>query len=432
MIRLVALLMALIGGEAMAREPAGLDRALAELTRQGRFSGAVVIRGPEGVQFARGYGMADPFTGRRFTPDTPVDSGSLAKPVTAAIILDLARAGRIDLDAPVARYVSEFPHAGTTVRHLLAHSAGLPFDGSAEDLVGKSNADLVAELAGRKVQPGFQPGTAFSYCNLCFSVLALLAERVTGRHYIALARELGLPRSVSVRPQALADWTGRAIGYRRTAAGRLERFDSWEGEAFYGPANLSISASQLARWGAAWQRSPLLEIRPSATQPAEIAGKTSGLTLGNWYCASGERRCHYPGHHEGLHNLLYWNADRQIAVALVSNNTLAPSLQQRLQRAVVAFAEGRPAQARREIALAGQASPATPGRYRLGGEVVEVSAGSGPLLKVRRQGLAYTAFPIGEGWHYVPGLDVYVAGAAGRLRWLSLHEDHFAGADKAS
>ena len=106
---------------AEAREPAGLHQALDRLAREGRFSGAVVVRDGRGERFARGYGDADPFARRPFTPATPVDSASLAKPVTAAAVLLLAREGRLDLDAPVVRYLPAYPHPTATIRHLLAH-----------------------------------------------------------------------------------------------------------------------------------------------------------------------------------------------------------------------------------------------------------------------------------------------------------------------
>lgn len=406
---------------ASAREPAGLHQALDRLEREGEFSGAVVVRGPEGVRFARGYGWADPFEGRAFTPDTPADSGSLAKPVTSAAVLLLVREGRIELDAPLRRYLPEYPHAGATVRHLLSHSAGLAFLDSPEALANKSNADLLA-TAG----PGlFAPGTAFTYCNLCSITLALLIERVTGRHYLDFARaRVAVPAGVALRPQRLADWTGRAIGYRRSAAGQIERFDSWEGELHYGAANFSISAAQLALWGSEWWQGPLRPIRHAATMPARIAGNASGLTLGNWYCAEGRRRCHYLGHHEGFHHMLYWDADRRISVALLSNNALAPGLQQRLQRALIAFAQGEPEQAGRELATRLADTPPPTGRFELtSGEVVEVVA-RGDRRSVRRGGVEYPAYPTGSGIRYVPGLDLYVAGArdAG-LWWLTLYED---------
>jgi hypothetical protein len=220
------------------------------------------------------------------------------------------------------------------------------------------------------------------------------------------------------------DWRGRAIGYRRKADGKIERFDSWEGERLYGAANFSISAAQLADWGSNWWQSSLRPIRQMATTPARIGRAHSGLTLGNWYCAQDRRRCHYLGHHEGFHHMLYWDADRRISVAMVSNNALAPGLQQRLQRALVAFAQVEPGRARRELENPMVDIPVPLGRYKLGsGETVEIVA-QGERRSVRRGDLDYPAYLIGSGIRYVPGLDVYLSGTPnGRLHWLSLHED---------
>lgn len=416
----------LVGAAAKAKEVAGLNHALDRLTREGRFSGAVVIRGQDGVRFARGYGFADPFSGRRYTPDTPADSASVPKPMTSAVVLMLARDGRIDLDAPVRRYVAEYPHAATTVRQLLAHSAGLAMKETAETLADKSNSALIIEAGKGSPQPSFPPGTAFEYCNLCTIALAILAERVTGRHYLQLIRDqLRVPHRVTLRPQRLADWQGRAIGYRRERDGKLKRFDSWEGEAFYGPANLSISTAQLAQWGAEWWQPPLASLRAEATAPAMIAGKRSGLTIGSWYCADKGRRCHYGGHHEGFHHLYYWDADRRISVAMMTNNALEPALQQRIQRALVAFAEGRTADARSEIASPLPDLPIASGSFVLpSGEVVAVTRAEHRVGAVERGGISYPAYRIGKGVRYVPGLDVFVSGARdGAMHWLSLYED---------
>lgn len=423
----IALVWAVTAANAPAAsgEPAGLHEALGKLAREGRFSGAVVVRGPEGVRFARGYGFADPFTGRAFTPNTPVDSGSIAKSVTAAAVLLLARWRKIDLDVPVHRYLPEYPHPATTVRHLLAHSAGLALEESPEGLAGKTNSDLLREAKDR--QPLFQPGSAFTYCNLCYSTLAMLIERVTGVHYLDFVRhQVLLPAGVSLRPRRLADWKGRAIGYRRTKDGKFERFDSWEGEAFYGTANFSLSAAQLAQWGSEWWKPRLAAIRIEATTPALIAGKPSGLTWGNWYCAPqpAAERCHYLGHHEGFHHMLYWDAARHIAVAMVTNNALSAAFHQRLQRALVAFAENRPDTARREIQQQLPNREALAGEFQLkSGEALVVKK-EGNRMAVERRGLRYPAYPAGSAVRYVPGLDGYLAGAgAGRIHWITLYEE---------
>lgn len=425
--RLALAALALVAGTAAAaREPQGMHAALEQLTREGRFSGAVVVRDADGVRFARGYGMADPFTGRRFTPQTPVDSGSLAKPVTHAVVLQLVRQGRINLDAPVRDYLAAYPHTSTTVRHLLSHSAGLPLPQSEETLAGKTNADLLGEARDQARGPAFPPGTRFTYCNMCTITLALLVERVTGRHLLFAARDLArLPRPVTIRPARLADWNGRAIGYRQAAVGKLERFDSWEGEAFYGPANLSISAAQLASWGSEWWKPSLRPILVQAATPAQIGGHASGLSLGNWYCAPVGRRCHYLGHHEGFHHMLYWDADRRISVAMVSNNAMAPELHQRLQRALVALAEGRTAAGRSELAASVPVRPPAAGTYEFpdGQRMVAQPEGDNSLT-VERGAVRYPAYPVSRLVRYVPGLDVYIGGAAdGRLHWLGLYED---------
>ena len=415
-----------VGAAAQARDISGLDRALRRLAGEGAFSGAVVVRDATGVRFARGYGLADPFARRAFTPDTPVDSGSLAKPVTAAIVLSLAAQGKIDLDTPATHYLPAFPHRDITVRQLLSHSAGLSFDDTPEALSGRTNLQLVAALARRPLL--FKPGQAFTYCNACTIVLAAMIERLTGQHYLAAARaQAALPAGVVLRPARLADWHGRAIGYRLDPAGAPQRFDSWDGEAFYGPANLSISAGQMAEWGAKWWNGKLERLRPMATAPARIGPYESALSLGNWYCSDDRARCHYLGHHEGFHHMLYWDSRRRLSIAMVTNNALAPNFQQPLQRAIVAFAQGHMGEARREIGKRLPALPAPEGSYvAQSGERLAVERRGETLVLVRR-GIAYQAYAMDGDIRYVPGMDAYIAGGpAGQLRLLTLYEELFA------
>jgi CubicO group peptidase (beta-lactamase class C family) len=419
----VVLLVASVAAEAL--DTTALHATLERLTREGKFSGAVVIRDADGVRFAQGYGFSDPFSERRFRPETSVDSASLAKPVVAAAVLLLARDGKLDLDAPVRRYLSGYPHQETTVRHLLAHSAGLPLDADLEPLAGKTNEMIMNDVADRRLPPLFAPGTGFTYCNYCYTTLALLTERVSGVHLLTFVQQrAALPTDVTIRPMRLADWHDRAVGYRRTPAGEIERADSYESEAFYGSGNLSISAMQLAQWGAEWWQARLAPIRNLATTAARIDGNNTGLTWGNWYCAPRGRRCHYLGHHEGFHHMLYWDANDRIAVAMVSNNTLAPILQQRLQRALVAFASGDPDAGLRELQAELPDESVKQGRYVLPtGEAVVISSDEGRMW-VERNRIRYQAYQIGTGIRYVPGLDIYLSGTGhDRVRWLSLYED---------
>lgn len=109
---------------------------------------------------------------------------------------------------------------------------------------------------------------------------------------------------------------------------------------------------------------------------------------------------------------------------MVTNNSLDPALHQRLQRALVAFAERKAAAPALELARPLPDRPVVPGAYTLPtGEAVGVVA-RGNRVAVNRGGINYLAFPVGKGIRYVPGLDLYVAGAeGGGFHWLSLYED---------
>ena len=89
-----------------------------------------VVQGDQIVHL-KGFGVADS-SGRAVTPQTPFILFSTTKSFTALAIMQLVEAGKVELDAPVQRYLPWFrvadPDASVriTVRHLLNHTSGLP------------------------------------------------------------------------------------------------------------------------------------------------------------------------------------------------------------------------------------------------------------------------------------------------------------------
>jgi len=167
----------------------------------------------------------------------PSDGGSLAKTFTAAGIWWLVQEGRIKLDAPVTQYVSEYPHAHTTVRHLLSHSNGLPgyyefFDPYFEKDEVRTTQALLRVVAKQAPAPSFPPGTRLEYSNLGFDAAALVIESVTGQSYETFLKErffsrLGMSNTFA-RSARLADWKGvRTLGYRWRDAAR-QPFDVFD------------------------------------------------------------------------------------------------------------------------------------------------------------------------------------------------------------
>ena len=158
--------------------------ALAALLDAGDAGGsaAVFVDGAPVVDVWGGFADAD-----RTIPwqrDTIVNVWSVTKTMTALCALILADRGELDLDGPVARYWPEFAAAGkegVLVRHLLAHTAGLPdWDSPATPGELCDWAAATARLAAQA--PRWKPGTAAGYHSLTQGFLVgEVVRRVTGR-----------------------------------------------------------------------------------------------------------------------------------------------------------------------------------------------------------------------------------------------------------
>ncbi|HET8576271.1 MAG TPA: exo-beta-N-acetylmuramidase NamZ domain-containing protein, partial [Methylomirabilota bacterium] len=115
------------------------------------------------------------------TLDTIFDVASLTKVVaTTPAVLALWEQGRIDLDAPLGRYLREFRGPGrgeVTIRRLLTHSAGMP-DLPARDAMARGFPEAARQLAG--VGLAAAPGSTFLYSDTGFILLAEVVRRVSG------------------------------------------------------------------------------------------------------------------------------------------------------------------------------------------------------------------------------------------------------------
>lgn len=201
-----------------------------------------------------GYGIANLEHSVKVTPDTMFQTGSVGKQFTAALVLLLAKDGKLELDAPVSRYLPGVPDSwhGITLRHLLGHTAGLPDHDAAIDLKRDYSDDELLTSA-LTIVPDAPPGDRWRYSNLGYQLLGLICTRVGGAFYGDQLRErifapLGM-RSRVISERDLVPH--RAAGYVRVD-GTFSNQD-WVAPTLNTTADgsLHMSTRDLARWALA-------------------------------------------------------------------------------------------------------------------------------------------------------------------------------------
>jgi CubicO group peptidase (beta-lactamase class C family) len=131
--------------------------------------------------------------GRPVTQDTPFYIGSASKAMTAVAVMQLVDAGRIELDAPVQRYLPDFTLADPrveriTVRQLLNHTSGMWDVGFRQWSLPQPTSLRSAVARLNRARLAADPGQEHRYFNPNYSVAARLVEEVSGETFDAYLR----------------------------------------------------------------------------------------------------------------------------------------------------------------------------------------------------------------------------------------------------
>lgn len=239
-----------------------LPDRLAELARQHRVPGAAVavLAGDEIAEAA--YGVLSKATGVEATTDSVFQIGSVTKPWTASLVMQLVDEGSVDLDAPACRYLPDFRVADEwasteiTIRHLACHVAG--FEGDIWTDTGRGDDAIEKYLAAITGAPQlFPPGKRFSYNNAGYVVLGRIIEVLRDKPYAAALRDhliepLGLAHAATDAYEAILHRT--AVGHIKAGPdAEPQPAPSWALAASNAPAGalLAMSAADLVRFAKA-------------------------------------------------------------------------------------------------------------------------------------------------------------------------------------
>lgn len=238
MIRALAAPLAALVLGAATPPPAVDEAALAAAVDAEKAPGTILIARGDTIVYERAFGLVDPAGPAPHTLGQTWRWASVTKQVTATLAMQEAAAGRLDLDAPIIRYLpdSKAPNAATiTSRMLMQHISGLPRTDEAP--VGRDDwstfymVDLDSPQTGRAWCEGptkRKPADEFFYGDCDFIMMTAVIEATSGKPYAALideriAQPLGL-KSVGLFPRTAPTVAGYGEGRPESTAFRLENF----------------------------------------------------------------------------------------------------------------------------------------------------------------------------------------------------------------
>ncbi len=304
-----------------------------ELTRIGDFSGVVLVSARGRPVYLKAMGLADREYATPNTAETQFGIASMGKMFTAVAIAQLAQVGKLDLDAPVGRYLTDYPNPSfartVTIRQLLTHTGG------AGDFMGpvwaarhnqlRAPGDYVALFGLRP--PEFTPGTRFSYANYGYVVLGRIVEVVSGQPFDAyLAAHVFGPAGMT--RTALTAGAGRDLAWARSYVtgpqGVTPRPKVFDGPATPAGGDYS-TASDLLTFALALGDGRLLDAAHAklltsvaVTGEGDLAGQKFGLGFEDW-SAGGVRDIGHSGGGPGQNGALHVIGDGRVVVVVLSN-----------------------------------------------------------------------------------------------------------------
>ncbi len=244
------------------RDRSAIDSAraiiLAGMKRSGTPGASVTVLRNGRQIWSQGLGFSDIENNLRVTPLTKFRIGSISKSITAVAMEALVEEGKLDLDAPIQKYVQAFPAKGypITARELAGHLAGLRHYRGDEFLSNRHYATVTESLDIFKNDTLLsKPGDKYNYSTYGFVLLSAVMEGAAGEPFLSYVKRrvfdpIGMRNTTAEFPDSIIAYRSRFYTRKDSLssivnAPAVDLSNKWAGGGF-------ISTTQdLARFGQA-------------------------------------------------------------------------------------------------------------------------------------------------------------------------------------
>lgn len=373
---------------------------------QKNFNGCVLVVEEGKPIFSKAYGYADEQQKRMLDTASAFELASVSKMFTAMAIMQLQEKGKLKYEDTVKKFFPELDYPGVTIRNLLTHTSGIPEFLGSELAVNKLNfnADIIKYLVSSKVKTAFKPGTACSYSNTNYLLLATIVEKISGQSFAAyMKKHVFLPAGMLhtevysrlSTPKKILNyasdevWDTGVNGYVKTDDLKGDMTNYLDG--VNGPYGVSSTINDLFKWDQALYTEKLVrkETFKAAITPFKLVGSDkfaemmSGCPFGfGWMLSPSEvigEEMFHTGGFGGYMNLVLRNTKLKRNVTILSNYNRKAGVFQ-LMAGVVQLLNGEQPELP-EKAVMKKSIPITAGKLKpLVGEYLVNNA---PALKMR-------------------------------------------------
>jgi serine beta-lactamase-like protein LACTB, mitochondrial len=332
-------------GDAKKAQLEALRELCESFRAERKIVGMVVAAVDDGeVVFEHGSGERDREAKLAAEPDTLFRLASVSKPVTATIAMQLVEERKLDLDAPVGKWVPDLgePLAKLRPCQLLSHTSGIRHYAALRFDNGTTHRTTAEALALFAKDPLlFEPGTKFSYSTHAFTLAVAAIESASGASFVdrvralaerAGARSLDCEVASESKPKRSALYVLSKAGEAVDCGPREDL--SWK----YGGGGLESTACDVARFADAVLRAKVVakESRDRMWTRAKLAdGSSTQYGLG-WSVSANGKAVSHTGSQQGASSALLVLRDEGIAIAVLANteganvNDLVPKLREAL------------------------------------------------------------------------------------------------------
>jgi len=258
--------------------------------------------------------------------------GSISKTFTSIIIHQMVNEGKIDLEAPISRYLDPLPDSWQDIKvvQLLQHTSGL-FEYTAmlprPDFSKPTNFENILKLLSLTT-PKFVPGTQQEYSNTNYLLLGEIAERVAAKPYSQLigeriAKPLGLQNTVFA---GVLDSKNLITGMRTDRNGAIFPAMITDPSWLAGAGGMESSLEDMMKWSTGITESkifPVEQLKAAMTPPVVTKGAMaygSGLILGQF---GGAPMIGHNGKLEGYESFWLTSLDGKYKLVILANSDQA-------------------------------------------------------------------------------------------------------------